>query len=102
MGSATSSGLIPGIRNAANALDNVGSYHKLVSTHETRVPGGAVFTLYDTFGFPDDLTEIIAGERGFGVDHEGFAAEMDKARAMQLWADRVLQSAPAKVVPLRA
>jgi alanyl-tRNA synthetase len=46
----------------------------------TRVPGRAVFTLYDTFGFPDDLTEIIAGERGFGVDKLGFDEEMEKAR----------------------
>src|SRR5262249_27351492 len=37
-------------------------------------------TLYDTFGFPDDLTEIIAGERGFGVDKVGFDDEMAKAR----------------------
>ena len=46
----------------------------------TEVPGRAVFTLYDTFGFPDDLTEIIAGERGFGVDKLGFNEEMEKAR----------------------
>ncbi|HEY0478250.1 MAG TPA: alanine--tRNA ligase [Kofleriaceae bacterium] len=46
----------------------------------TEVPGRAVFTLYDTFGFPDDLTEIIAGERGFGVDKLGFEDEMEKAR----------------------
>jgi alanyl-tRNA synthetase len=44
------------------------------------VPGRAVFTLYDTFGFPDDLTEIIAAERGFGVDKLGFDEEMEKAR----------------------
>jgi alanyl-tRNA synthetase len=47
---------------------------------QTEVPGKAVFTLYDTFGFPDDLTEIIAGERGFGVDKQGFQEELDKAR----------------------
>jgi alanyl-tRNA synthetase len=46
----------------------------------TEVPGKAVFTLYDTFGFPDDLTEIIAGERGYRVDKPGFEEELDKAR----------------------
>src|SRR6185436_1789330 len=46
----------------------------------TEVPCRAVFTLYDTFGFPDDLTEIIAAERGFGVDKLGFDEEMEKAR----------------------
>jgi len=47
---------------------------------QVQVPGRAVFTLYDTFGFPDDLTEIIAGERGYTVDKLGFAEELDKAR----------------------
>ena len=46
----------------------------------TQVPGQAVFTLYDTFGFPDDLTEIIAAERGYGVDKLGFEDAMEKAR----------------------
>jgi alanyl-tRNA synthetase len=46
----------------------------------TEVPGKAVFTLYDTFGFPDDLTEIIAAERGYGVDKLGFEDAMEKAR----------------------
>jgi len=46
----------------------------------TQVPGQAVFTLYDTFGFPDDLTEIIAAERGYGVDKQGFEEAMEKAR----------------------
>src|SRR5262249_28879754 len=46
----------------------------------TQVPGRALFTLYDTFGCPDDLTEIIAAERGFGVDKQGFKEEMEKAK----------------------
>ena len=41
--------------------------------------GEVVFKLYDTFGFPKDLTEIVAAERGFGVDHEGY----EKALAEQ-------------------
>jgi alanyl-tRNA synthetase len=52
----------------------------LQKSGQTQVPGNAVFTLYDTFGFPDDLTEIIAGERGFTVDKRGFAEAMEKAR----------------------
>jgi len=46
----------------------------------TQVPGKAVFTLYDTFGFPGDLTAIIAQERGYTVDEEGFKEELEKAR----------------------
>jgi alanyl-tRNA synthetase len=44
------------------------------------VPGRAVFTLYDTYGFPYDLTEIIATERGFTVDKDGFDTELAAAR----------------------
>jgi alanyl-tRNA synthetase len=47
---------------------------------ERQVPGKAVFTLYDTFGFPDDLTEIIAQEHGVAIDKAGFEEELRKAR----------------------
>jgi len=53
---------------------------QLKKSGQTQVPGQAVFTLYDTFGFPDDLTEIIAAERGYGVDKLGFQDAMEKAR----------------------
>ena len=45
------------------------------------IPGELLFKLYDTYGFPADLTADIARERGLGVDMEGFAAEMAKQRA---------------------
>jgi alanyl-tRNA synthetase len=45
------------------------------------VPGKAVFTMYDTFGFPADLTKIIAEERGMSIDDDGFDAELAAARA---------------------
>ena len=45
-----------------------------------QVPGKAVFQLYDTFGFPDDLTAIIAAERGYTVDDAGFKEELAKAK----------------------
>jgi len=44
--------------------------------------GDVAFKLYDTFGFPLDLTEIICAERGYGVDQAGFAAAMDRQRAL--------------------
>ena len=46
-------------------------------------PGDVAFRLYDTFGFPFDLTEVLARERGLSVDGEGFQANMaeQKARA---------------------
>jgi alanyl-tRNA synthetase len=42
----------------------------------TKLPGTTAFTLHDTYGFPLELTEEIAGERGVGIDHAGFDAEM--------------------------
>jgi alanyl-tRNA synthetase len=45
------------------------------------VPGETVFKLYDTFGFPADLTRVIAEERGFVVDEGGFDREMNKQKA---------------------
>ena len=44
------------------------------------ISGSDAFTLYDTFGFPVDLTELIASEHGFKVDMEGFAAELQKQK----------------------
>ena len=45
-----------------------------------RIPGAEAFKLYDTFGFPIDLTEIIAGERGVEVDIEGFERALEEQR----------------------
>ncbi|WP_276372423.1 alanine--tRNA ligase [Chryseolinea sp. H1M3-3] len=45
------------------------------------VSGEQAFELYDTFGFPLDLTSLIARERGFSVDEQGFKAEMEKQKS---------------------
>ncbi|MBT3981275.1 MAG: alanine--tRNA ligase [Bacteriovoracaceae bacterium] len=44
--------------------------------------GADAFKLYDTFGFPVDLTEIICTERGLNVDMEGFDSSMAKQREL--------------------
>ena len=44
------------------------------------VPGGEAFRLYDTYGFPLDLTRVLAEERGLGVDEAGFDAAMQEQR----------------------
>ena len=45
------------------------------------IPGDEAFKLYDTFGFPIDLTEIIAGEHGVEVDLAGFERALEKQRS---------------------
>jgi alanyl-tRNA synthetase len=44
------------------------------------LPGEEAFKLYDTYGFPIDLTQIIAGERGVSVDVVGFEHALDRQR----------------------
>jgi alanyl-tRNA synthetase len=74
---------------------------------ESTIPGDVVFKLYDTYGFPYDLTVDLARERGFRVDYPGFVARMneqrERARAAsqfeskgQLSAEAVQQLPPTK------
>jgi alanyl-tRNA synthetase len=46
-----------------------------------QIPGETVFRLYDTYGFPVDLTNDIARERGLTIDEAGFEAAMEQQRA---------------------
>ncbi len=46
----------------------------------SQIHGSDVFRLYDTYGFPIELTEEYAEEEGMSVDHDGFEIEMDQQR----------------------
>ena len=68
-------------RNLSTGLDLL---DEIMQRDETkirmRITGEAAFKLYDTFGFPVEITSEIASSRGFEVDLEGFEHEMDKQR----------------------
>ena len=53
---------------------------KLEAGKENKLPGDVAFVLYDTFGFPLELTEEICEERGISVDKDGFEAAMEEQR----------------------
>ncbi|EAR17070.1 alanine--tRNA ligase [Robiginitalea biformata] len=57
----------------------------IAETRGKTVDGGRAFELYDTFGFPIDLTSLILRERGYELDRQGFDAAMkeqkDRSRA---------------------
>ena len=60
------------------------------------LPGNEVFRLYDTFGFPLDLSQDIATESGVDVDVDGFNAEMlsQKERARAAWSGTGAEDVP--------
>jgi alanyl-tRNA synthetase len=68
------------LENGLKRIDDI-----MNSTKEDVIDGAKAFELYDTFGFPIDLTGLILSENGKSVDMEGFDAEMkkqkDRARA---------------------
>ena len=55
----------------------------LTNSKSKKIEGSKAFELYDTFGFPFDLTALVAGERGFIIDKEEFnkAMEVQKTRS---------------------
>ncbi|TAF66698.1 MAG: alanine--tRNA ligase [Cytophagales bacterium] len=73
------------LENGLELLDNVIQQTK--QTKNTQINGSEVFKLYDTFGFPVDLTALIAKENELLLDEKGFEVEMqaqkDRARNAQ-------------------
>lgn len=54
---------------------------EMKSEGKKQLDGEKAFRLFDTYGFPLDLTELILGENGYTVDEKGFDAEMAKQKA---------------------
>ncbi len=64
------------LNSGLNALDKVME----AAGEDKRIRGEDAFMLYDTYGFPRELTVEAASERGFTVDGEGFEREMERQR----------------------
>ncbi|MGB3454547.1 MAG: alanine--tRNA ligase [Moheibacter sp.] len=64
------------IEHGLTRLDNFIKQHPDLKV----IPGDVVFELYDTYGFPTDLSRIIAEEQGLGIDEAGFETEMNKQK----------------------
>ncbi|MFO0857045.1 MAG: alanine--tRNA ligase [Phycisphaerales bacterium] len=56
------------------------------------ISGQDAFTLYDTYGFPIDLTKLMAEERGLKVDEAGYEKEVEKAKELSRTGGKVEQS----------
>jgi alanyl-tRNA synthetase len=75
---------------------------KLKSKNQKELPGEVVFKLYDTFGFPADLTRLMAEEQGFTVDEKKFDKEMEAARekAKASWKGKGMGTDQAHLIQL--
>lgn len=78
-------GIAKVIASEENAFDRtidrgLGILERIFAENPGEIRGEQAFELYDTYGFPLDLTEIIAGERGISVDKAGFADHMEAQR----------------------
>jgi len=81
-----------------------GVVEKAASKGKNKISGKEAFKLYDTYGFPIELTAEIAADRGFSVDMEGFEKEMEKqrerAKAARKLAPMVTPAAATMVAPM--
>ena len=68
------------LRTLAKGIERLEARLKEFKTTKV-LPGDVVFELYDTFGFPVDLTALMAGEQGVEVDEAGFEAAMEATKA---------------------
>jgi len=66
------------LENGIKRLDDV--QKDLIDSNRKIISGSVAFELYDTFGFPYDLTELLARENDLQVDKIGFDAEMQKQK----------------------
>lgn len=70
------------IEGGMDRFDQIAPWSEDVEKADSIISGYDAFKLYDTFGFPLDLTQIMAEERGYSVDIEGFEVSLEDQREM--------------------
>ncbi|WP_299822060.1 alanine--tRNA ligase [uncultured Pontibacter sp.] len=68
------------LRTLENGLKRLDALEENFKKNNNTIDGKTAFELYDTFGFPLDLTALIAREKGFTVDEAGFGVEMEQQK----------------------
>ncbi len=82
-----------GLKELVSRLEELGDDAEVL-------PGEVAFELYDTYGFPFDLTVEIAGESGLKVDNQGFKEEMEKQKQRSRAAQKDKSFSPEEIAPL--
>jgi alanyl-tRNA synthetase len=78
------------LRTLTNGLRRLGQVTiDLKATQNTQIDGATAFELFDTYGFPIDLTALIARENGMTIDEAGFKAEMEQQKSRSREAAKV-------------
>lgn len=73
------------LKTLANGIGRFEDYIAKHASHSKEIDGAFAFELFDTYGFPIDLTQLMASEKGWSVDMEGFqkglAEQKQRSRA---------------------
>lgn len=75
---------------------------KVKNSGKSILPGEIVFRMYDTYGFPNDLTQLMSEELGISIDQAGFEREMEaaKEKAKASWKGKGISSDQAHLIQL--
>jgi len=86
-------------RTLDRGLQLISENHEWIESNGARsMPGAVAFKLYDTYGFPLDLQNVIGEEQGFTIDQDGFDRELGEAR-LRSQGSKVGSSAVAEIYP---
>jgi alanyl-tRNA synthetase len=86
------------LRTLAHGIELLQGHLKGMSAGDT-LSGKTAFELYDTFGFPFDLTALMASERGMSIDEEGFTLELEGQKSRSRKAGKISTDDWVEITP---